>query len=143
MMSEVNNTDKLEDIEEVKTTDTEVTPTESLAEEPVHEEVQAEPIHEEVQPEVQVQAEQVKEEPIRETPVVQEPVNPAVTQPVSPAPAPVVEKKKTHPGLMLLACAAIGLASGFGGGYLAVSQFGKGEPEVEIQEVPVEQTPVG
>lgn len=163
MMSEVNNTDKLVDIEEVTQTNTEVTPVESLAEEPIQtepvlEEVQpevpAEPVHEEVQAEpepvkakpvheeVHAEPEPAKTEPVRETPVVQEPVKPVVVQPVNPVPAPVVEKKKSHPGLMLLACAAIGLASGFGGGYLAVSQFGKGEPEVIIQEVPAEEPTV-
>ena len=92
MMSEVNNTDKLEDIEKVTQTNTEVTPVESLAEEPVqtesvhvevqtetevepvHEEVQTEPVHEEMQPEVPAEPEPVKAEPVRETPVVQEPV---------------------------------------------------------------------
>ena len=86
MMSEVNNTDKLVDIEEVTQTNTEVTPVESLAEEPI----QTEPVLEEVQPEVpEVPAEPVHEEvhaepepaktePVRETPVVQEPVKPVV-----------------------------------------------------------------
>ena len=106
-------------------------------------------VHEEAAPEVQEEAqpaEPVHEEPVKEA---------AIPEPVKPEPRvqePVVQQvivKKSRPLLTALLTGVVGLASGFGGGYLAFRTFGQkteeevpgfiDEAEQETVDTPVEE----